>query len=208
MNTLLPFIVSFFLPGVGQFILKDFKKGIIILLSNIILTYLLVFHIFLDFIPIWVPQIVVMVWAIFDVYDKIEARDGKKTTTRYLAFSLLTVVVLIPLTLTLFTTGLFKGAEFITDEYLNGDRTKTEMNEISNELELYKKHYGTYPKDYHTFINQKPIWGGWKADSWKNPYTYELSDSLNYKLISAGKDGIYLNEDDIVRKNKTNYFMK
>lgn len=142
-----------------------------------------------------------MIWAIFDVYDTIEAQDGKKTATRRLAFSFLLVAVLIPSTLTLFTTGLFKGAEFLTNEYLNEDRTKTEMNEISIELELYKSYYGTYPKEYNTFISQKPIWGKWKADSWKNPYKYELLDSLNYKLISAGKDGIYFNEDDIVRKN-------
>lgn len=201
MNNLLPFIVSFFLPGVGQLILKDFRKGIIIFLSYVILTYLRISHDFLDFIPVWVPHIILMIWAIFDVYDIIEERDGKKSATRYLAISLLIVVILIPLTLTLFATGLFKGAEFFKDEYLNEDRTKIEMNEISIELELYKNHYGVYPKDYHTFIGQKPIWGGWKADGWKNPYKYELLDSLNYKLISAGKDGIYFNQDDIVRNN-------
>ena len=201
MKNLLPFIVSFFLPGVGQFILKDFKKGAIIFLSNIILTYLIISYNFLNFIPFWVPHIVLMIWALFDVFDKIEIRDGKKSATRYLAFSLLIVVVLFPLTLTLFTTGLFKGAEFFTNEYLNEDRTKTEMNKISTELELYKNHYGIYPKNYNAFIGQKPIWGSWNSDSWKKLYKYELSDSINYKLISAGKDGIYYNEDDIIRSN-------
>ena len=201
MKTLIPFIISFFLPGVGQFVLKDFRKGGIILLSNIVLTYLVINLELLNFIPIWFPHIIFMIWAIFDIYDKIEERDGKKSATRYLGFSLLIVVVLFPLTLTLLTTGLFKGAEFISDEYLNEDRTKTEMNEISTELELYKNHYGVYPKNYESFIRLKPIWGGWNADSWKNPYKYKLMDSLNYKLISAGKDGIYFNEDDIIRSN-------
>ena len=201
MKNLLPFIISFFLPGIGQFILKNFKKGGIILSSYIISTFLILNLDFLSLIPFWFPHIIIMIWAIFGVYDIIEERDGKKSATRYLAFSLLIVIVLFPITLTLLTTGIFKGAEFVTNEYLNEDRTKTEMNEISTELSLYKNHYGTYPKNYESFVSRKPIWGSWKADSWKNPYKYELIDSLNYKLISAGKDGIYLNEDDIIRKN-------
>ena len=201
MKNLLPFIISFFLPGIGQFILKNFKKGGIILSSYIISTFLILNLDFLSLIPFWFPHIIIMIWAIFGVYDIIEERDGKKSATRYLAFSLLIVIVLFPLTLTLLTTGIFKGAEFVTNEYLNEDRTKTEMNEISTELSLYKNHYGTYPKNYESFVSRKPIWGSWKADSWKNPYKYELIDSLNYKLISAGKDGIYLNKDDIIRKN-------
>ncbi|QNK78328.1 type II secretion system protein GspG [Winogradskyella sp. PAMC22761] len=201
MKNLLPFITSFFLPGIGQFILKDFKKGGIILASYIISTFLILNLDFLSLIPFWFPHIIIMIWAIFGVYDIIEERDGKKSATRYLAFSLLIVIVLFPITLTLLTTGIFKGAEFVTNEYLNEDRTKTEMNKISTELSLYKNHYGTYPKNYESFVSRKPIWGSWKADSWKNPYKYELIDSLNYKLISAGKDGIYLNEDDIIRRN-------
>ena len=201
MKNLLPFIISFFLPGIGQFILKNFRKGGIILFSYIISTYLILNLDFLNLIPFWFPHIIIMIWAIFGVYDIIEERDGKKSATRYLAFSLLIVIILFPITLTLLTTGIFKGAEFVTNEYLNEDRTKTEMNEISTELSLYKSHYGTYPKNYESFVSRKPIWGSWKADNWKNPYKYELIDSLNYKLISAGKDGIYLNEDDIIRKN-------
>ena len=201
MKNLLPFIVSFFLPGAGQFILKDFKKGGIILLLDLVSTYLILNLDFLSLISFWFPHIILMIWAIFDIYDKIEERDGKKSANRYLAFSLLIVIVLFPITLTLLTTGIFKGAEFVTNEYLNEDRTKTEMNEISTELSLYKNHYGTYPKNYESFVSRKPIWGSWKADSWKNPYKYELIDSLNYKLISAGKDEIYSNEDDIIRKN-------
>ena len=201
MKNLLPFIISFFLPGIGQFILKDFKKGGIILASYIISTFLILNLDFLSLIPFWFPHIIIMIWAIFGVYDIIEERDGKKSATRYLAFSLLIVIVLFPITLTLLTTGIFKGAEFVTNEYLNEDRTKTEMNKISTELSLYKNHYKTYPKNYESFISRKPIWGSWKADSWKNPYKYELIDSLNYKLISAGKDGIYFNEDDIIRTN-------
>lgn len=201
MKNLLPFILSFFLPGAGQFILKDFKKGGIILLVDIVSTYLIFNIDYLDLIPLWFPHIIIMIWALFDIYDKIEERDGKKSATRNLAFSLLIVIVLLPLTFVLLTTGILKGTEFISKEYFYENKTKTEMNEISTKLELYKNHYGVYPKNYDSFIRQKPIWTVWKADSWKNPYKYELIDSLNYKLISAGKDEIYFNEDDIVRRN-------
>ena len=201
MKTLLPFILSFLIPGVGQFVLRDFRKGVIILLSNLVLTYSFINLEFLSLIPLWFPHVILMIWAIFDIYDKTEKRDGKKSATRYLAFSILIVVVLLPLTFTLFTTGLFKGAEFLTNEYLNEDRTKTEMNKISTELELYKNHHGAYPDSYNAFIGRKPIWGDWKADSWKNPYKYQLLDTLNFKLISAGKDGIYFNMDDLSMSN-------
>ncbi len=201
MNTLLPLVISFFLPGVGQLILKDYKKGGIILLSNIVLTFLILNLDFLSKIPIWAPHIIFMIWAIFDVYDKIEKRDGKKSATRNLAFSVIIVVILIPLSLLLFSTGLFKGTEYFVDEYLNEDRTKIEMNEISTELGTYKNHYGFYPKNYDVFISQKPLRAGWKADSWNNPYKYERLDSVNYKLVSSGKDGIYNNGDDIIRGN-------
>lgn len=201
MKTLLPFILSFILPGSGQFILKDFKKGGIILFIYIALTYFILNFDFLNFIPFWMPHIIIMIWAMFDIYDTIEKRDGKKFATRYLAFSFLIVVVLFPLTLVVFTTGIFTGINFFTDEYLNEDRTTTEMNEISSQLNRYKDNYGVFPKNYDAFISQKPIWRSWTADSWGKPYKYELIDSVNYKLISAGKDGIYFNDDDIIREN-------
>jgi hypothetical protein len=167
MKNLLPFIISFFLPGIGQFILQDFKKGGIILLLDIISTYLILNFEFLNLIPFWFPHIILMIWALFDIYDKIEKRDGKKSATRYLAFSILIVVILLPLTLTVFATGIFKSAEFITNEYVNEDRTKEEMNKISTELNIYKNNTGVFPENYNSFIKRKPIWGSWKADNWK-----------------------------------------
>lgn len=201
MNTLLPFVTSFLLPGVGQLILKDYLKGVLILVLWLISSSLVFRLDFLSIIPIWAPYVIFMIWAIFDVYDKIEERDGRKSATRNLAFSIIIVLILIPMALSLLFTGLFKGGELFVDEYLNEDRTKVEMNEISTELGAYKNHLGIYPENYDVFISQKPLRAGWKADSWKNPYKYELLDSLNYRLISTGKDGVYNNEDDIIRRN-------
>lgn len=142
-----------------------------------------------------------MIWAIFDVYDKIEKIEGRKSASRKLAFSILIIVIIIPAIMFLFFKGLFVGGKFLTDEYINEGRTKMEMNKISVNLEKYRSHYGFYPENYDVFISQKPIWSSWKADSWNKPYKYELKDSLNYQLISAGKDGIFNNEDDLKRDN-------
>jgi hypothetical protein len=201
MNSLLTFVVSYFIPGVGQLILKDYKKGIIILVLLFLTPYLMITFKLFGFIPIWLPYIILMIWAIFDVFDAIEKIEGRKSASRKLAFSILITVIIIPSILVLIFMGLFKGGKFLTNEYLNEDRTKKEMNEISVNLEKNKNYYGVYPTNYDAFISQKPIWSGWKADSWNTPYKYELKDSLNYQLISAGKDGIFNNEDDIKRTN-------
>jgi len=201
MNSLLTFVISFFIPGVGQLILKDYTKGIIILALLFLSPYLIIKIEFLNFIPIWVPYPILMIWAIFDVYDKIEKIEGRKSSSRKLVFSILIVVIIIPAILFLLFKGVIVGGKFLTNEYLNEDRTKKEMNEISLKLEKYRNHYGFYPKNYDIFISQKPIWSSWKADSWNNPYKYELKDSINYQLISAGKDGIFNNEDDLKRTN-------
>jgi len=177
MNHLLPFLISFFLPGLGHFIIKDYKKGILIVVSYLVLTFLFRNFSFLHFIPFWGPHVLIMIWALFDMYDQIEEQDGKKSATRGLAFSLLIVTILLPLTITLFATGLFKGAKFFAETYFNEDSTKKEMNKITIELGRYKKHSGVYPENYDEFISRKPIWGGFKADSWNNPYKYELLDS-------------------------------
>lgn len=201
MKNLIPFITSFFLPGLGHFFLKDYSKGVLIIFIYLLSTYFALNLDFLSLIPFWFPHIIIMIWSIFGVYDKTEQLEGKKSATKYLAFSSLIIFVLLPLTLTIITNGFYKGAEFFTNEYFNEGRTKAEMNEISTELNLYKDHYGIYPTNYQSFIGRKPIWGSWTADNWKNPYKYELLDSVNYKLISAGKDGIYYNGDDITRSN-------
>ncbi|MFH4966549.1 hypothetical protein V8G69_16250 [Gaetbulibacter sp. M235] len=201
MNSLSTFVVSFFIPGIGQLILKDYTKGIIILILLFLSPYLIITTDLFDFIPIWSPYIILMIWSIFDIFDKIEKIEGRKSASRKLALSVLITLIIIPATLFLLFSGLFKGAKFLTNEYLNEDRTKKEMNEISVNLEKHRNHYGFYPANYHLFISQKPIWSSWKADSWNNPYNYELKDSLNYQLISAGKDGIFNNEDDLKRTN-------
>lgn len=201
MKNLLPFIVSFFLPGTGQFILNEFKKGGIILLIYIISTFLVINIDSLKLIPYWFPHITIMIWTIFDVYVIIEKQDGKKSATRYLVFSILIVVVLFPLTLYVFAAGMLKGVEFIKDEYVNEESTKREMNRIVIELNDYKEYYGVFPENYTSFVRRKPIWSGWNADDWGKPYKYELIDPVNYKLISAGKDGVFDNGDDIIRTN-------
>ena len=201
MNTLLCFIITFFFPGVGQLLLKQYQIGMLIT-SSWLISILLANN--LDFLHYLIPIVIhfaFLIWAMFDMFDRIESLEGRKSATRKLAFSTIIVLVLVPVSFYLLFGGLFKGSEFLVDKYLNEDRTKTEMNKISTALERYKDHYGFYPEDYNAFFSVKPPRAGWGADGWKNPYQYKLSDSLNYRLISAGKDEVFNTSDDIIRSN-------
>jgi hypothetical protein len=86
------------------------------------------------------------------------------------------------------TSGIIKGGNAISVGFLNEDRTKTEMKEIKKQLDKYKQGFGAYPEDYSSFISRKPIWRSWDKDDWQNSYKYQLLDSINYRLVSAGKD--------------------
>jgi hypothetical protein len=77
MKTLVPFISSFFLPGAGQFILKDYKKGGLILLSEIGSIFLILYFDLFNLIPFWFPHIVIMIWAILTFTTKLKNEMGK-----------------------------------------------------------------------------------------------------------------------------------
>ena len=201
MHTLTPFVLSFFFPGIGQLTLKDYSKGLLII-STWLISVLLIsqtdfqiyfLHIFIHF--------AFVIWSLFDLFDKVEKLEGRNSATRKLALGVIISLILIPTVMYFLFAGLFKSGEFIADEYLNEDRTKEEMNVISTALGNYKAHYGYFPQNFDSFISTKPIRAGWKSDSWNNNYNYELIDSLNYRLISAGKDGIKGNDDDLITKN-------
>lgn len=70
--------------------------------------------------------------------------------------------------------------------------------EIKLLLEAEKKQFGFYPKELKTIIRNNPLRKNITLDVWKNEFLYIISkDSLNYKLISLGKDGELNTSDDI-----------
>ena len=88
-KNLLPFIFSILIPGAGQLYLKDYKKGILILLISIIGVLIIPIIIF--------PYVYVicMIWSVTDIYMKLEKIEGRGKAIRNLIFSIIIMVILI-----------------------------------------------------------------------------------------------------------------
>ena len=191
MNQLLPFLLSLLLPGLGQFAIKDYWKGLLILIV-LIGTWFIFPHI-----PIYYIYVICQVWSLAEIYHKMQKTEGKRSTLRSLIYSLVISVIIIPSIIYLFFFSAWKSGNFITDELLNEDRTLEEMSQIEEALDKYFRNNNHYPLDYSSFVDSKPIWNSWINDSWGNKYRYSFLDSANYILISSGKDEIFKNEDDL-----------
>ncbi|MFY9243038.1 MAG: type II secretion system protein GspG [Polaribacter sp.] len=77
-------------------------------------------------------------------------------------------------------------------------KTKKKLNEISEILEAEKKEFGKYPVSLNEIIRNNPLRKNITLDYWKNEFIYRISkDSLNYTLISLGKDRQQNTSDDI-----------
>ena len=76
--------------------------------------------------------------------------------------------------------------------------TKDKLREISIILAADKKQLGFYPTSLKTIIRNNPLRQNITVDYWKNEFIYSLSkDSLNYSIISSGKDEKLATSDDI-----------
>ncbi len=162
----------------------------------------LILGFFIPIIPYPFFYLGTMIWSVVDIYLILEKISGKTKAIRYLIFGIITAVIIIPTIFYLTTLSFFKGVQFVKSEQLNPEYTKNEMVEICDKLDDYYLIDGNYPLDYQEFVNSKPIWSKWKRDSWRRNYRYTQSDSTNYKLTSAGNDGVFDTEDDIEMKSK------
>ena len=80
--------------------------------------------------------------------------------------------------------------------------TLNKISEIQVLLEEEKKQYGVYPFELKNIIRNNPLRKNITVDYWGNEFIYSLSkDSLNYTLVSSGKDEKLNTSDDI---NTTN----
>ena len=76
--------------------------------------------------------------------------------------------------------------------------TLNKVIDIKLLLESEKKQFDYYPKELKTIIRNNPLRKNITLDAWKNEFIYKISkDSLNYELISLGKDGKLNTSDDI-----------
>ena len=196
MKTLLPFIFSIIIPGSGQILLKDYSRGVLMIIISLgpgLIVPIIIFqYLYLG----------TMIWSLIDIYLKTEKISGRTKATRYLIFSIIIVIIIIPTVFYLTTISFYKGGLYVKSEYFDSNNTKEEMVVICDNLDRYYNSTRKYPSDYQKFVCSKPIWDGWKRDSWLNKYRYTQSDSTNFTLTSSGKDGIFDTADDIIMKNE------
>ena len=81
--------------------------------------------------------------------------------------------------------------------------TKEKIANITTILESEKKQFGKYPSTLKEIIRNNPLRKNITLDYWKNELVYTVSkNSLNYQLVSLGKDNILNTSDDISSTNK------
>jgi general secretion pathway protein G len=81
-------------------------------------------------------------------------------------------------------------------------KTDEKLDLIITILESEKRQSGYYPKELKSIIRNNPLRKNIILDGWNNEFVYTLSkDSLNYTLISFGKDRKPSTSDDIQKTN-------
>ncbi|PQJ79682.1 type II secretion system protein GspG [Polaribacter porphyrae] len=76
--------------------------------------------------------------------------------------------------------------------------TNKKLNLIVEILEAEKEQFGKYPNQLKDIIRNNPLRKNITQDYWKNEFIYTLSkDSLNYSIVSLGKDQKMNTSDDI-----------
>lgn len=196
MKTLTPFLLSIFFPGLGQLYLHDYLRGILMLSLSIGTVFIL---------PLFISQYFVIgtiIWSLADIYLKTEKTHGKSKALKNLIFSVIVVIIILPLVFYLTIVSFSIGGKYVTDHVLNEKHTRNEMVKISTELDKHYYKTGKYPVDFEMFIRKKPVWSNWINDSWGNKYEYTISGPNSFTLTSAGKDGKFGTDDDLIKANK------
>jgi hypothetical protein len=191
MNALAPYMLSAVFPGAGQLYNKQYLKGVLAL--GVLFTFLILVPI-----PPEYPYTIAAIWSLADLYYTELKIAGRKKTLIHLLCGLLVLIVVIP---SIFYFSLV-GIKNINKEVFSSDKTKEEMNLISQALEEYHAYYHAYPESYDRFINSRPIYSDWAKDNWDNPFRYDARDSSHFILTSAGKDEVFDTKDDIIIRNK------
>ena len=195
MNSLIPFILSAIIPGTGQLYMGRYTSGLLNLLLPILLIFLLPYFALFIY-----PTFAII--SFIEIYQVVSKSEGKKKAMIQLNFGLITVIIIIPTLIFLFQLSVINGNQYVRKQYLNEGFTRDEMQEIQEALKWYKNNTDTFPDSFSSFVQSKPIWQGWLNDAWNQNYKYERTDS-SYTLTSAGKDGLFGTEDDIIVYDKS-----
>ncbi|MBU3010190.1 type II secretion system protein GspG [Polaribacter vadi] len=82
------------------------------------------------------------------------------------------------------------------------ENTSSKIAKIQTLLSSEKKQFGFYPKELKKIIRNNPLHKNITKDYWGNDFIYKISkDSLNYQLVSMGKDQKSNTSDDIKATN-------
>lgn len=81
------------------------------------------------------------------------------------------------------------------------DKTKKEITQMSDRMDVWYKSLGEYPTDLNKLIRNNPIRQGWEKDAWNRDYKFTITNNgKGFLIISAGFDGQFNTEDDIKSK--------
>ena len=87
---------------------------------------------------------------------------------------------------------------FLGPNLMGEKRTKEKITRIENLLENEINSIGKYPNKLNKIIRNNPMRKNITYDYWNNEFYYKQTENgLKYTLISKGKDGILLTDDDI-----------
>jgi hypothetical protein len=78
--------------------------------------------------------------------------------------------------------------------------TRTNLTSLERAIDLFIAQNGEVPKDLQEMQSiTRSVY--MDTDSWGNKIKYERISDSSYRLISAGKDGTFDTDDDIIIKN-------
>ena len=130
---------------------------------------------------------------------KKEKEDGiKRPVQRYILrpSSVITIAV--------FIIGIITAAIFVQYQQISifPKKTKKEIAEICDRMESWNENLGKYPTELKELIGNNPLRQNWNKDSWNREYKFIVSENgKEFLVASAGSDGIFGTEDDIISKN-------
>lgn len=162
-------ILSIIFPGLGQFYYGKNWRALAMLLLGITPLY-----------PI------ALVWSVIDVIQLNKKGEAPKFEKKEAIWSIIILVIAIPVCFILLIYGSFNVFEWYSEEYNKPQISRKKENEH-------------YPDNLQTIISGNPIRARWTSDAWGQPYLYEVSeDKKSFKLISKGKDKTLGTQDDII----------
>jgi hypothetical protein len=75
--------------------------------------------------------------------------------------------------------------------------TEANMAALEKVIEFFIASEGRTPRDLKELQSKRIVIGG-TTDAWGRLIKYERLSDINFRLVSAGKDGVFNTEDDIV----------